>query len=90
MCLRLADGQDGFQALVRTRYHVHRDQLAYPPRRRGADAGGGSAAVGGGRTCTNRSSIGTCARAGAKGLTVTRWPVRDVKRLDLVLTVPAR
>jgi len=26
----------------------------------------------------------------AKGLTVTRWPVKDVKRLDLVLTVPAK
>jgi topoisomerase-4 subunit A len=26
----------------------------------------------------------------AKGLTVTRWPVKEVKRLDLVLTVPAK
>ena len=26
----------------------------------------------------------------AKGLTVTRWPVKEVKRPDLVLTVPAK
>jgi topoisomerase-4 subunit A len=26
----------------------------------------------------------------AKGLTVTRWPVKEVRRLDLVLTVPAK
>ena len=40
--LRLADRQDVFQALVRARDHVHRDQLAHAARRGGAGVGGGA------------------------------------------------
>src|SRR5215471_11047498 len=40
--LRLADGQNVFQALMRARNDVYRDQLADAPRSRGSGVGGGA------------------------------------------------